>query len=77
MRRSPTSRSAVRSCSASSSGDIDDLVNIANNGVLEYRASTRIRADAMGDVTTTASVELPDRFSDDDEQQRADQSVLR
>ena len=52
------------SCSASGSGDIDDLVNIANNGVLEYRASTRIRADAMGDVTTTASVELPDRFSD-------------
>ncbi|HWT16861.1 MAG TPA: beta-propeller fold lactonase family protein [Patescibacteria group bacterium] len=54
------------SCSASGSGDIDDLVDIGRNGTLVYRVQARIRPDATGDLTTTATVESPLRFSDDD-----------
>ncbi|TVQ35929.1 MAG: DUF11 domain-containing protein, partial [Wenzhouxiangella sp.] len=49
-------------CSAGGSGNIDDLVDIGVNGTLVYRASATIRPDAMGTISNTASISLPNTF---------------
>jgi uncharacterized repeat protein (TIGR01451 family) len=51
-------------CSAGGGGDIDDLVDLGVGGTLVYRASATIRPDALGELLNTATVMLPDRFSD-------------
>jgi uncharacterized repeat protein (TIGR01451 family) len=49
-------------CSASGSGNIDDLVDIGVQGTLVYRASATIRPDATGLLSNTASISLPATF---------------
>ncbi|HRQ63609.1 MAG TPA: beta-propeller fold lactonase family protein [Xanthomonadaceae bacterium] len=54
-------------CSAGGGGDIDDLVDIGVGGTLVYRANATIRPDALGVLLNTATVSLPERFSDPDD----------
>lgn len=52
------------SCSASGSGDIDDLVDIGRGGTLVYRVNGRIRPDATGTLSNVAAVTMPPRVTD-------------
>jgi uncharacterized repeat protein (TIGR01451 family) len=68
------------SCSATGGGDIDELVDIGVGGTLVFRARARIRPDATGVLVNSASVELPERFSDPDtgetSQSASDSTIL-